>query len=96
MIAVILEASHTHLYPGHRGKISGLAGIAELQPGRDCLVEFSDGSATAARISRSGGDWRLATDAYRTAAGTEIGEKNWLLRLREAGDRVEFRILGRA
>jgi hypothetical protein len=78
---MILEATHTHLYPGHRGEVSGLGQIADLQTRRDCLVEFSDGSATAARISESGDGWQLRTNAYRT-------EKD--------GDRVLFRILGKA
>jgi hypothetical protein len=90
---MILEATHTHLYRGHRGKISGLARLAELQSGRDCLVEFSDGTAAAARISKFGDDWRLSTDAYRTAAGTDIANKRWIVRLRETGDRIEFRIV---
>ncbi len=93
---MILEASHTHLYPGHRGKVSGLAKIAELRTRRDCLVAFSDGSAAAARISKSEGDWLLYTNAYRTAAGTDITEKLWLVRLQEDGDQVEFRIIKKA
>ena len=93
---MILEATHTHLYPGHRGKISGLAQIADLQSERDCLVEFSDGSAAAARISKAKDVWLLRTNAYRTAAGTDIAAKRWLVRLDEDGGRVEFRILGKA
>jgi len=93
---MILEATHTHLYPGHRGKVSGLAQIADLQTRRDCLVEFSDGSATAASISESGEDWQLRTNAYRTAAGTEITDKRWLVHLEKDGDRFLFRILGKA
>ncbi len=93
---MILEATHTHLYPGHRGKISGLEQIADMQAGGDCLVEFSDGSATPARISRSEDGWLLCTDAYRTAAGTNIAQKCWLVCLREDGGLVEFRILRKA
>ncbi len=93
---MILEATHTHLYPGHRGKISGLAQIADMQAGGDCLVEFSDGSATPARISKSEDGWQLCTDAYRTAAGTDISAKRWLVCLEEDGDHVEFRILKKA
>ena len=93
---MILEASHTHLYPGHRGKISGLAQIADMQAGGDCLVEFSDGSATPARISRSEDGWQLHTEAYRTAAGTDIAARRWLVCLEEDGDHMEFRILKKA
>jgi hypothetical protein len=73
---MILEATHTHLYPGHKGKISGLAQIADMQASGDCLVEFSDGSATPARISKSEDAWQLHTEAYRTAAGTDIGARS--------------------
>ncbi len=93
---MILEATHTHLYPGHRGKISGAARIADIPAGGDCLVEFTDGSAAAARISRSGDGWQLDTEAYRTAAGTDIVEKAWRIRFEENDDRVTFRILGKA
>jgi hypothetical protein len=93
---MIFEATHTHLYPGHRGKVSGLERIADLQSGRDCLVEFADGTAAAAAISKAGNEWRLVTDAYRTAAGTDIAEKQWIVRLLEARDRIEFRVLERS
>ena len=90
---MILRATHTHLYPGHRGKISGPAQLADLPAGGDSLVEFSDGSATPARISKSATDWLLDTDAYRTAAGTDIAAKKWRLRLEQSGSGIEFRIL---
>ncbi len=93
---MILQATHTHLYPGHRGKISGLAQIADMQAGGDCLVEFSDGSVAPARISKSGNDWQLDTDTYRTAAGTDIAQKRWQACLEEDGRQVIFRILKKA
>jgi hypothetical protein len=92
---MILEATHTHLYPGHRGKISGLTQLADMQTGRDCLVEFSDGSAASARIAKSENGWQLRTSAYRTAAGTEIAEKLWFIRLEKDGDHVKFHILNK-
>lgn len=94
--AFILEASHTHLFPGHKGKVSGLASMAELSAGRDCLVEFSDGSAAVARIRKSDDCWQLYTNAYRTGAGTDIAERRWLVRLQEYGDNIEFHILKKA
>lgn len=93
---MILEATHTHLYPGHRGKVSGLSRLAELKRGGDCLVEFSDGSAAAGRISKFESDWQLDTNAYRTVAGTDIAAKRWLVRLEAVGGRAEFRILEKA
>ncbi len=90
---MILHATHTHLYPGHRGKISGLARIADLQAGADCLVEFSDGTAASAILSGSADGWLLDTGAYRTAAGTDIAQKRWLIRLAEVDGSVEFRIV---
>lgn len=93
---MILRATHTHLYPGHRGTISGLEQLAGLRPNGECVVEFSDGSAASARISRSADGWRLRTGAYRTAAGTDIAEKRWLVDLQQDGDRVTFRILKKA
>jgi hypothetical protein len=93
---MILQATHTHLYPGHRGKIAGLARIADLQTARDCQVAFSDGSVAFARISRLDNGWRLYTSAYRSAAGTDISEKLWVACLQEVDDHVEFRILEKA
>lgn len=93
---MILEATHTHLYPGHRGKISSLSHIADMQADGDCLVEFSDGSVTSARISKTEEGWQLCTDAYRTAAGTNIAEKCWLVYLKQDGGHVGFRILKQA
>jgi len=93
---MILQATHTHLYPGHRGKVSGLAHLADLQTERDCLIEFSDGSAASARITRSANGWRLRAGAYRTAAGTGIAQTLWNIRLQQDGGQVTFHILGKA
>jgi len=90
---MILEATHTHLYPGHKGRISGLQRIADIGSGRDCLIEFSDGSAASARIAPGEHGWLLQANAYRTAAGTDIAEKRWYVRLEEDGDQLGFRIL---
>lgn len=93
---MILEATHTHLYPGHAGKISGLAQMADIGAGRECLVEFSDGSAAPARIWKHGKEWQVRTSAYRTGAGTQIPEKRWITRLEEVGGQLTFRILKKA
>lgn len=92
---MILRATHTHLYPGHRGTVAGLAQRADWRVGGSAVVEFSDGSATTARITPSNGDWLLRTDPYRTAAGTEIAERRWRVELKQHEDHVEFRILRR-
>jgi len=94
--AMILQATHTHLYPGHRGKVSGLTQVSDVHAGGNCLVEFSDGSVTPASISESEDGWQLHTEAYRTAAGTDIAQKCWLVYLGEDGDQVDFRILKNA
>ena len=93
---MILEASHTHLYPGHRGKISGVARVADIGTRRACLVEFVDGSAAVASIVESGSEWRLRVDAYSTAAGTRIAARHWLVRVEEDTDGLNFRILAKA
>jgi hypothetical protein len=93
---MILRATHTHLYPGHRGTIAGLTDLIDLPSDGDCLVEFSDGSVTPARITPSANHWQLETGAYTTAAGTAIAEKRWLVDLSESEDRVEFRIVRKA
>ena len=92
---MILQASHTHLYPGHRGKISGVARSADIDNGRHCLIEFSDGSAAAATILHAARDWQLQVGAYRTAAGTAIAAQRWRLRLEPAAGGLEFRIIGK-
>lgn len=78
-----LEATHSHLYPGARGRI--LHGAARKGP---VIVHFADG--TAARGELEGDLLRLAT--HSTAAGTRIAAKAW--RIAFAGDR--FRITARA
>ena len=90
---MILQATHTHLYPGHSGKITGLTRVSDLQAGGDCLVEFADGSVSPATISGSENGWQLCTEAYRTVAGTDIEAKCWLIYLEDTGDGVDFRIL---
>ena len=90
---MILLATHTHLYPGHRGGISGPAKISDIPADGDCVVEFSDGSASSARLSKINGDWQLCAQAYRSAAGTNIAKKCWQIDLEENDGGVEFRIL---
>jgi hypothetical protein len=93
---MILQATHTHLYPGHRGKIADIAQLADIQTGGDCLIEFSDGSAASARITKCENGWQLRTNPYRTAAGTAIAEKLWFIHLEKDGDQIKFHILDKA
>ena len=89
---MILQATHSHLYPGHRGKVCGTERVSDIAMDVDCLVEFSDGSAAAARISKSASGWHLRTGAYRTAAGTDIARKRWDIEFDETAGGLEFRI----
>ncbi len=90
---MLLTATHTHLYPGLRGTISGSTDAGDLQTDRDCLVEFADGTAAMARISNLGEGWQLNVDAYRTAAGTEIRQKSWRLEIERIDETIRFRIV---
>ena len=92
---MILRATHTHLYPGHRGTIAGLTQGSDWRAGGKAMVEFSDGSVTTARLTQTEGYWLLFTDAYRTAAGTGIAEKRWRIEIKEHDGRLDFRILRR-
>ncbi|MBK0397622.1 hypothetical protein H0I76_00330 [Limibaculum sp. M0105] len=84
--AVVLEAGHSHLYPGAK-----LGGAAPPATETDCLVLFADGAQAGGRVAPADGGWRLAIGAYRTARGTAIAAKGWLIattpegRLRVAG-----------
>ncbi len=90
---MILHATHTHLYPGQRGTISAIDALSDLPSNTKCLVEFGDGSAANATISSHDGDWRLHTSSYRTAAGTDIPNRRWLVRIEQDAGRLRFRIL---
>lgn len=83
-----LEAGHTHLYPGATGHADG--------PFRDgpVTVAFADGVRVAGRLA---GD-RLAVAAHRTARGTAIAEKAWVIAAggTEPDGRVPFRVTARA
>jgi len=67
------QLSHTHAYPGCR------VTIAEEDNQDENLVEFSDGVIAACRHLREGTAIVLTIAAYRTARGTDIGEKSWIL-----------------
>lgn len=93
---MILEATHTHLYPGHRGRLTGTRGGALPTEGGECLIVFTDGASTPGRLVPGPGDWRLDADSYRTAAGTAVPAKSWRLSLSEGPGVVAFRIIDRS
>lgn len=78
-----LETTHSHLYPGARGRI--VAGAVSDGP---VTLIFADGACAAATLT--GG--RLHVAAHETAKGTVIVAKNWAI----AFDGTDFRIAARA
>jgi hypothetical protein len=83
-----LGATHSHLYPGARGHAA-----APLRDGPVALT-FADG------VRVTGDLWgdRLTLAAHRTAKGTEIPEKSWVIATAppEPDGRVPFRVVARA
>ncbi len=78
-----LEASHTHLYPGARGIVSGALPAGDQAV--VCEVAFSDGSVALGSLALSQKtEGLLETGPYTTAAGSEIPTKRW--RLEISGD----------
>ena len=67
------QLSDTHAYPGCRVKIT------EEDIADENVVEFSDGVVVAGRGIRKGDMIVLTVGKYRTARGTEVGEKIWVL-----------------
>lgn len=70
------EIGHTHAYPG--------CGVRMPEPpehtdNADCIVEFSDGVAVPGSYGAQAEAVVLHVPAYRTARGTRIVAKSWLL-----------------
>ena len=81
---IVLRATHSHLYPGARGRLDG-----PMPPGSaPCLVEFADGSAAHGTLMPEADGTVLATDPYTTACGTRIPAKRWLIEPTGEGFRV--------
>lgn len=76
-----LETTHSHLYPGARGRVLSGAAYGPV------TVSFADGIRVSGTLE---GD-RLTVTAHRTAKGAAIPEKTWTIRIE--GD--AFRIFGR-
>lgn len=72
----VLRASHTHLYPG------ALLGAADALPhaGQRLLIEFADLGSAATRVEAAdGAQLTLAVNSHRTARGTAVSAKRWLV-----------------
>ena len=70
------EIGHTHAYPGCGVRVPEPPGHAE---NADCLVEFSDGVAVPGSYVVQAEAIVLHVPAYRTARGTRVVAKSWLL-----------------
>lgn len=81
MTATVLHAAHTHLYPGARLKAD-----APLTAGAGLTVVFADLGSAHARVQGVEGDRiALSVGSYRTARGTNVAAKSWLLEPVPAG-----------
>lgn len=75
-----LDAAHSHLYPGARGRLSG--SLPDDGKNAPCQVVFSDGAMTLGALAmESDGAAVLETGPYTTAAGTGIPAKRWRLEI---------------
>ena len=95
-MALLLEATHTHFYPGHKGVISGSAprpsGAGPIQT----RVKFSDGVTIEAILTSTDRDgiWLLEVSPYTTAAKSRIPGKTWEVQTWSAGQaQTAFRII---
>ncbi len=92
---VVLEAGHTHFYPGHEGWLEGDAPSAPAGPGGvPSRIAFAGGVMAGGTLFPSAdGGWELEVAPYATAAGTDIAAKRWRIAFhRVAGGRTRFRI----
>lgn len=75
MTAAVLRAAHTHLYPGARLQADG-----PLAEGAGFTLVFADLGSASARVQRVDGELAaLSVGGYRTARGTNVAAKRWLL-----------------
>ncbi|KWI52102.1 hypothetical protein WT72_21725 [Burkholderia pseudomultivorans] len=90
--AILLRASHSHLYPGSFVAIDEARRITTPRP---AVIEFADGSGAPATLERRDDDaLELAVDAYVTQKRHAIVAKRWLLRAENAAD-VTWRVAAR-
>jgi hypothetical protein len=83
-----LSAHHSHLYPGATGRSD-----APLRDGPVALT-FADGTRAPGTLDGN----RLRLAAHRTAKGTAIAAKTWVIAAAPPGPdgRVVFRVVARA
>ena len=82
-----LEAAHSHLYPGARGRVRA----GDPAAAGPVTVTFADASRALGALA--GG--RLALASYRTAAGTAVAPRGWQLRFAEDPEGATFRVTAR-
>lgn len=94
---IVFEASHTHLYPGHEGRVSNADAAPTGKAAGTCRIEFADGGVALGSLTHAeGDDWVLDVGPYATAAGTDIPAKRWRVELRQGeGGLTTFRIRGK-
>jgi hypothetical protein len=81
----MLRTAATHLYPGCIIRREGTP--SEEAVGEPQLLVFGDGS-TATVVIRRSPSWRLASEAHRTSAGTDIPAKEWAIAMPAGADRL--------
>ncbi|MGW6063073.1 hypothetical protein [Streptomyces sp. NPDC055189] len=99
--AYLAVCAHTHLFPGARCRIRGLAdpeAFATTPRPVELALRFADDVLTEAELrtdAPAGNVLRVA--AYTTGAGTSIEERSWLIReLTPTGEDVELVVGGSA
>lgn len=75
---------HSHAFPGGRVVVE-----EDPEAGPACLVEFADGITVIAEWHAAGDAIHLSIPAYRTAKGTQVAARNWLLVQRRGGWRSD-------
>ncbi|UFM64956.1 hypothetical protein LOS78_14900 [Paracoccus sp. MA] len=77
----------SHAYPGCRARLPADPPAGEI----DVVLCFADGIEAPGRLAPSADGLRLEIASYRTAAGTSIPRKTWLLRQDDAGWKITAR-----
>ncbi|WP_449045705.1 hypothetical protein [Paracoccus versutus] len=86
MMQIFLGDSHA--YPGCRATLPGDLPAA----GTDVVICLADGIEVPGRLSPCPEGFRLEIASHRTAAGTSIARKSWLLGRDDAGWKIKARL----